>query len=533
MYQLLIVDDEAYSIMGIERGVNFQKIGVSSVFKAYDIRHAKEIFKHNRVDIVLTDIEMPQGSGLDLLEWVKNRYPDTQVIVLSCHTDFVYARKALQLGSIDYVSKSMPYAELENVIRQALLKYDSKRQLNEYSKLWCKNKTHLAKQFWIDIISGNIEANREAIRKAAVNFGIDLPDNMEIVPMLIQIETCSNVAAAGSSVPMADLLNYISNFLLIADRKGTIITHDNHNFLIIFEIEKSELIPTKDFEADIHQLISDLRNRFYVDMYCYVGYRSNIEDTFRLVTCLYDFQENSVMSKEITYLTEEKPTAKQALATFNDETWLPLLKDSLYGRLLQEIEDYFNNAVKQGNLDAAALQQFQIHFMQILYSFLGEKGLNTSEILNDRVSAELFGKAKNSLYATMEWVTHIIGKIQDCDNHPKASSSMIGMIKKFIDLHIDQSFSRDDVARHVHLNPDYLTRFFKKETGLTLSEYIQEQRIKMAKVLLEKTDLNIGNIAERLGYSNFSHFARMFKDNTGMSPMMYKNSCKNVPSRQA
>ena len=66
-YSLLIVDDEALAIRGIESGVDWTRLGIVRIHKAFNIRKAKEIFGQHPVDIMLCDIEMPQGNGLDLL----------------------------------------------------------------------------------------------------------------------------------------------------------------------------------------------------------------------------------------------------------------------------------------------------------------------------------------------------------------------------------------------------------------------------------------------------------------------------------
>jgi two-component system response regulator YesN len=72
------------------------------------------------------------------------------------------------------------------------------------------------------------------------------------------------------------------------------------------------------------------------------------------------------------------------------------------------------------------------------------------------------------------------------------------------------------------LNPDYLTRVFKKETGLSISDYVMGQRLGMAADLLSSTDLPVGAIAAKVGYANFSHFSRMFKKHTGLGPIEYR-----------
>jgi YesN/AraC family two-component response regulator len=118
MYHLLIVDDEILAIKGLEAGVRWKLLGVSQTYSARNIRQAKEIFRNNRVDIVLCDIELCQENGLDLIEWVNQHYEGVRSVILSCHADFTYAQRALRLGTADYVVKALTYEELEDVIAQ-------------------------------------------------------------------------------------------------------------------------------------------------------------------------------------------------------------------------------------------------------------------------------------------------------------------------------------------------------------------------------------------------------------------------------
>lgn len=80
----------------------------------------------------------------------------------------------------------------------------------------------------------------------------------------------------------------------------------------------------------------------------------------------------------------------------------------------------------------------------------------------------------------------------------------------------------EELAGRVFLHPDYLTKLFKKETGMTLIEYATEVRLDAAKELLEHTSLYVGEIANRLSYRNFSYFSKLFKQKTGVTPKQYR-----------
>ncbi|MGO4274510.1 helix-turn-helix transcriptional regulator, partial [Paenibacillus sp. TAF58] len=91
---------------------------------------------------------------------------------------------------------------------------------------------------------------------------------------------------------------------------------------------------------------------------------------------------------------------------------------------------------------------------------------------------------------------------------------------------------REEIANHVFLNPDYLTRIFKKETGMAVSDYLFHERLKLAQELLAKTDMPISAVASHIGYANFSHFSRMFKKHTDLNPIEYRQLHQPVQSER-
>lgn len=115
---VILVDDEEVAVNALKRRVDWKKYGVDEVYIAYSMQEAQQLFREKSIDVMLSDIEMPQGNGLDLFEWVKSYYPAVECVYVTCHPEFAYMRKALQLGSADYVLKPIDYGELDQVLTQ-------------------------------------------------------------------------------------------------------------------------------------------------------------------------------------------------------------------------------------------------------------------------------------------------------------------------------------------------------------------------------------------------------------------------------
>ena len=113
---ICIVDDDKYVVEKIVNGIDWKKWDIEGVYTAYNSRQAREILSTLQVDILLSDIEMPQGSGLELLEWVREQKLPVECIYLSSYAHFAYAQKALELHSRGYLLKPVSNRELENVL---------------------------------------------------------------------------------------------------------------------------------------------------------------------------------------------------------------------------------------------------------------------------------------------------------------------------------------------------------------------------------------------------------------------------------
>ena len=95
---------------------------------------------------------------------------------------------------------------------------------------------------------------------------------------------------------------------------------------------------------------------------------------------------------------------------------------------------------------------------------------------------------------------------------------MIPKVCDYIANHLESQLWREELAEVVHMNPDYLTRRFKKKMGLSLREYVINQKMQEARALIRSTGLPVSFVAAKVGYSNFSHFSNSYKRQFGVTP---------------
>lgn len=104
---------------------------------------------------------------------------------------------------------------------------------------------------------------------------------------------------------------------------------------------------------------------------------------------------------------------------------------------------------------------------------------------------------------------------------------MIQETVKYIRQHLDTDLAVTEIADYAGMNPEYLTKLFKKNTGFTLKEYIVNEKMESAKILLSTTTLPVTLISGHVGYGNYSNFTRSFKQLVGCTPMEYRKAAAN------
>ena len=103
--KVLIVDDDKLARKGLIAIMNWEKYGFEVAGDVQNGRKALEFIREHPVDIVFTDIDMPEIDGIELMQMCKREYPEIKFVIFSVYEDFGYAQTALRAGALDYISK--------------------------------------------------------------------------------------------------------------------------------------------------------------------------------------------------------------------------------------------------------------------------------------------------------------------------------------------------------------------------------------------------------------------------------------------
>lgn len=156
MYKVLLVDDEYMITEGLKRLIPFEKWDMEVVATANHADDALDYVREHPVDIVISDVNMPDKTGLEMIQEMKDLLPDAYYILLSGYQEFDYVKKAMNLNVVDYLVKPVDKVELGHLLEKIVTQLREKVQEPEILSQQLDEeafKTHLSQKenWWIGL----------------------------------------------------------------------------------------------------------------------------------------------------------------------------------------------------------------------------------------------------------------------------------------------------------------------------------------------------------------------------------------------
>ncbi len=187
--RILIVDDQRPVVESLKNGINWEKLGIEEAFTACSAKEAKLMLVNFEIELLLTDIEMPEEDGLSLFQWARERDPGLVGIFLTSHADFHYAKQAIGLGGFDYILQPARYGEVERVLDAAIKKVQQNvriQRLEQTTKLISQQRDSILELMLARYNEGRKEENGELFIRLRELFDTDLKP-CRFIPLWVQI----------------------------------------------------------------------------------------------------------------------------------------------------------------------------------------------------------------------------------------------------------------------------------------------------------------------------------------------------------
>lgn len=537
MYELLIVDDEKFAVEGTSQCNDWQNLGIYTIHTANHADEARIILLEHRIDILICDIEMPDEDGLSLVRWVKEYSPHTEVVFLTCHSDFTYAKQAINLGSCDYLLKPVDSEELAQAVSRMLQVIQEKeensnynRMYQKYMSLWNKQQPLLAERFWQDLLSRRILSFGDFLERALQDMQIGLSPDARILPVLISVEAWKKTLDTRDQEIMEYALKKAAGELFLSDNDGHVITDKNGvMFVMVYSSEPAHSSPsTSGYDRWLKvskRFIEICQEYFYCQVTCYVGRFAPLQELPRLCEGLKNMERNNVSRTQSALLYPNGIPAERSPSSVPDNINVSEWSNYMLQGDRDKMVDLIHRSVEKWegstNIQLKHIETYYYDMLQVIYSFLHMKGLSTNQVPHFSMwaSAQI-----RSLSQYKHWAENMILSVMDIAYASKEMDSVVQKSIQYMKENVEEDISRENVAAYVSLNPAYLSRLFKKETGQNLIDYLIETKMNRAKQLMDSTGMTVSAIAQQVGYSNFSHFTKMFKKQFSVNPQEYRKS---------
>ncbi|GAA0136783.1 response regulator transcription factor [Paenibacillus sp. YSY-4.3] len=521
MYKVLLADDEMLDLEGLKRFIPWSELGLEVIDAVSNGFAACEVIKHRPVDILVTDINMPNMSGLELARKAIEKKPDIRIVFVSGYQDFHYVKQALSMKACSYVLKPVDDDELIaslQTIRQELELEGKRKEAEEhYQSMIPMAKNELL----IRLLEGELQGDESEVltKLAAANglFALQGPLRAAVIEMDdLNWRNQSRPEEAGQS---DDLLQEMNKLLLECGmqhacklskrRLAVIIQGDRVNecFAALYDAVNSKLaIPMTIGLGEPVQEISLLPQ----------SYKQALE---ALDGKMFIGRGHIIKYEEVRRTPEMK-----------DARTLDIRLDALFKAMsnyeLVKIHDEIDNLFQSVS---TLRSKFTIYNLAIYIVFKLEHYLSTlDEDLSKMLGFELSNLDIVLKFDMMDdirsWLVRKAFEISETLRRRESSqcSRLIRDILSTMQEQMHENITLKDIAHKFSFSPNYLGHLFKEEVGKTFSEMLVQLRMEQACELLRNPKLKIYEVADQVGYRYIPYFSRQFKETYGMTPMEFR-----------
>lgn len=551
--RLLIVDDMPIIVDDLADMFSETEGLELDVHKAYAPDEAIRILSEHKIDIVLSDIKMPGMNGIELLKEIRDRWPRCKVIFLTSYHDFQYAKDAISLGGFDYILKTEGDEMIVQAVRRAVHAIQEEGRLTDLiekaSVQFAQAKPLIQKEALLNAISGR----RLSIQERQCQFNdVDMPFDPE-QPVYLMI---SRIDAWKETLNFSNrsLMNFAMQNVLQEYVSGSLETlsfsYDRTNVVWFIQPKTPSLLTDKDWTRLFRFLYGTLET---VQFSCRELLGMQVSFIVSAVPAHWDDVRQAFhkldtlihrgigLNRELLATDEElenrasthgvrfEATADEARLRGLDYVELDELLKS--GRKEEFMTRYRELVQRLAGVEhsgtAARLELYHILSALCLtcLSSINQEFDSAHMTADDQTLMNFNPNVAWQSYS--DFFTSVFLKWFDyrAKEQKETTHKIITDLQQYIDLHLDGDLSLVRLAEFVHLNPSYLSRLYKQLTGMSLSDYITDVRIRTAKDLLQG-HMKIQEIAEAIGYYSGTAFARFFKKHVQMTPQEYREMMK-------
>ncbi len=518
MRTVLIVDDEILSVRMLTRIIDWENCGIRICASAEDGVEALKQVELHRPDIILTDIRMPRMDGLEFIQKVKERRPETEFILISGYADFSYIKQAMEMGCSHYLLKPVDEKELETAIGSVMEKIGKKERQEEIMEE--NQKLKIRRQLSLFMRAGG---GREEIERLTAQIPSGL-NRYRLMGILIEENSINDHVEHASRLSLGlEMLESSLEEELNRNRSCLLLDYEENCFTVM--VAEVEGAPFAEWAGEVCDYF--LKEFEMVVRICFTLPYDNVSALSSAFLRLSNLERFSFYVGEASVLgygfnCEENEFDE---LDFLDRT--KVIGQAVAGRDMAAAKEIMAEVLELSvHLNPASLH--------LVYEFCYNVVCSVRDQLAREERTELLELPVMKLsYRNLSEIStvHELGQFMDeilgCLAGEKGEPQMVygRMVQEgitYLEEHFDSNISLDSMCAKLAVSKNYFCYLFKRETGESIWSYLTQIRLKKSRELLLTTDYKSYEIAYMVGYDNPSYFSRLFKKCVGQPPNEYR-----------
>lgn len=526
MYKLLIADDEQIVLDGIEFMIKDNFSDVQVVAKASSGREAIEACRQIVPDLIFMDIKMPGINGIEAIETIKKMHPNTKFVIISAYEQFEYAKQAVELGVSEYVLKPINQFKLCDVIKRIIGEIELERRQRQKE---IQNKEKLEKVLPVlehgFVYSLLLNAHyREELTKYLDLFDVHNEYGYIMVYEFGEgdkSDKLQNTIGTGikgfSFYPkVQDAIKYKYKCIIgpLIINRITVLVFEEH-----MDNEYEQRIKAIHAAESVYEQIQEI-----ADCNVYIGIGANyrlekiknsLEEALYALGRVKDeiiLHVNDIVERDANEMDYSYVDIK------SDEAQIITMIENGDENGLESMLNYFFQVTERKFQSFVDLKHIFTELMVMVLSCCYQNNLDENEVGYSTYLAEL--KRIEQKIELQQWTRNKVMYIMELvkNNRHQHVSNIVIRAKDHIDQHYNEEISLIDISKEVSVSPQYFSKIFKEEMGLSFVEYVRKKRVDMAKDMLRSKNYSVKEVCYLVGYNDPNYFSRLFKKLVGVSP---------------
>jgi len=511
---VLLVDDEAVDLEWLRRRVvSHERLSPERVQTASSGFAALELMKRQRIDIILSDIRMPIMLGTEFARQAKAINPQANIVFISGHEDFHYAKEAIQLNAHGYLLKPVEDGELHATLTELCLKIEREReQHTSLTETLSLVNQELLLRWFNEAAPGEVEAHIRSFLAPTLQGGTAVA--------IVEIDDIAWKTQHATAEERRQWLGRAAQFI----RR---FAQERHMGMVIDTYDSRFVVLAAVSESAFAELLEELIRAFYAEFAFSVTIGTGMYTT--AFDRLHDSYRQAQAALSIKWIVGKNRLIKDASAWQPKERIAPNLEE-IVDRMLKAMLEYDLTAI-----DDCLLQLFDgehplsqkneiydliIRITSKLHADLRQLNEHLYEILNWDSHQPIILFQFETVHDILSWLRRRFFELSErlYLKRQRQKRKLIDDITAYVKERLDQKITLNEVAAHFNFTPNYLGQLFKAETNSLFSDFVNELRMKRVCELLMEPTKKVYEIAEQVGYKNIIYFNRQFKQHMGMSP---------------